>query len=95
VKNSGRCAVILLVLISVVLAATSCAPAPPSLTPREREILKYIVLGQTNPRIAGALSLSVKTVEWHRANLMRKLGVHTVADLVRYALRHGLIEDNE
>ena len=50
-----------------------------------------IVLGHTNPRIAGTLSLNVKTVEWHPANLMRKLDMHSVADLVRYALRHGLI----
>jgi len=87
VKNSGRGA--------VVLAATSCASAPQSLMPRERETLKYIVLGQTNPRISGTLSPSVKTVEWHRANLMRKLDMHTIVDLVRYALRDGLIEDNE
>ena len=75
--------------------AEAPAAVPESLTPREREILKHIVLGQTNPRIAAALSLSVKTVEWHRTSLMRKLGVHTVADLVRYALRHGLVEKSK
>ncbi|MBI5303710.1 MAG: response regulator transcription factor [Chloroflexi bacterium] len=63
-----------------------------SITPRELEILQHIVLGETNSQIASALSISVKTVEWHRANLMSKLGAHTVADLVRYALEHGLTE---
>jgi len=66
-----------------------------SLTPREQQVLEHIAMGETNPRIAVALSLSVKTVEWHRTNLMKKLAVHTVADLVRYALRHGLVEDDE
>jgi DNA-binding NarL/FixJ family response regulator len=64
--------------------------ASESITPRELEILKHIVDGETNPQIALALSISVKTVEWHRANLMSKLDAHTVADLVRYALEHGL-----
>jgi two-component system, NarL family, response regulator NreC len=62
------------------------------LTPREQEILKYIVQGKTNPQIAADLSLSVRTVDWHRTNLMSKLDLHTVADLVRYALQNGLAE---
>jgi len=65
------------------------------LTNREREVLELIVRGQTNQQIGRSLSLSVKTVEWHRSNLMRKLGMHGVADLVRYALRHGLVDDGE
>ncbi len=64
--------------------------APESITPRELEILNHIVSGETNSQIAAALSISIKTVEWHRANLMSKLDAHTVADLVRYALEHGL-----
>jgi DNA-binding NarL/FixJ family response regulator len=66
--------------------------APDSLTQREIDVLKHIVLGMTNTQIAAALSLSVKTVEWHRSNLMNKLDVHNVADLVRFALQHGLVE---
>jgi DNA-binding NarL/FixJ family response regulator len=66
---------------------------PAALTSREREILHFIVLGKTNTQMAYTLSLSVKTVEWHRANLMSKLGLHNVADLVRYALQHGLLEE--
>ena len=71
------------------------AAMPESLTPREREVLQHIVLGETNHQIAAVLFLSVKTVEWHRSNLMSKLGMHSVADLVRYALRHGLVEESE
>ncbi|UHD17062.1 response regulator transcription factor [Thiocapsa bogorovii] len=56
------------------------------LTAKEREVLEAIVNGSTNKAIAGALNLSVRTVETHRANLMRKLGVHSTADLVRLTL---------
>ena len=66
--------------------------SPEALTPREMEILTHIVEGKTNAQIAADLSISVKTVEWHRANLMGKLGVHSVADLVRYALEHELMD---
>ncbi len=65
---------------------------PDALTPRELEILQHIVAGQTNAQMAAVLSISVKTVEWHRANLMSKLDVHSVADLVRYALEHELTD---
>lgn len=67
---------------------------PVSLTPREREILKHIAQGETNPQIAAALSLSVKTIDWHRGNIMDKLGLHTVAQLVRYAIQYGLIPNH-
>jgi two-component system response regulator NreC len=63
------------------------------LTPREQEILQHIVRGQTSPQIAAGLSLSVKTVEWHRSNLMSKLNVHNTAELVRVALQCGLVVD--
>ncbi len=63
------------------------------LSPREREVLTLIALGRTNPQIAAELSLSVKTVEWHRSNLMSKLGVHSVVELVRHALRYGLVDN--
>ncbi|MDI6693823.1 MAG: helix-turn-helix transcriptional regulator [Anaerolineales bacterium] len=61
------------------------------LTRREREILEKIVSGCSNQEIAAALSLSVKTIEWHRMNLMRKLGVHKVADLVRIAIQQEIV----
>ncbi len=61
-----------------------------SLTPREREVLKLIAEGNTNQGIAEILGLSRKTVESHRANIMRKLELHDVTDLVKYAIRKGL-----
>ena len=62
------------------------------LTPREREVLKLIARGSTNLDVARTLSVSKKTVESHRANIMRKLDAHDVTELVRYAIRKGLIK---
>ena len=59
------------------------------LTEREREILQLVAEGHTNIVIAQKLSISLRTVETHRANLTRKLDIHSPADLVRYAIRHG------
>lgn len=61
------------------------------LTDREREVLQHIVQGKSNREIAALLHLSVNTVSVHRANLMQALGIHRTADLVVYALRHGLV----
>lgn len=68
---------------------TTEGPSP--LTPREKEILTLIVQGYTMQQIADTLVLSVKTVSVHRTNIMRKLDIHKNTDLVRYALRQGLI----
>lgn len=62
------------------------------LTEREREVLQLIVEGQTNREIADLLTLSIKTVQAHRANIMQKLDAHDRADLVKYAIRTGMIE---
>jgi len=62
------------------------------LTIREREVLKLIASGLTNKQIATRLFISVKTVETHRTNIMQKLDVHTTADLVRYAIKTGILE---
>jgi two-component system response regulator NreC len=62
-----------------------------TLTPREREVLHLSVRGQTNSEIATSLFISPRTVETHRANLMHKLNVRTQADLIRYALRRGIL----
>ncbi len=65
--------------------------APPDLlTEREREILALVAEGMTNRQIAHYLGISVKTVEVHRSNIMRKLGLYSQAELVKYAIRHGL-----
>lgn len=74
-------------------------PAPPSkpagdntLTHREVEILRMVARGYTNNQIAQKLSISARTVEGHRANLMGKLGLHSRVELVEYAEQHGLME---
>ncbi|HET9555384.1 MAG TPA: response regulator transcription factor [Anaeromyxobacteraceae bacterium] len=62
------------------------------LTARERQVLQLVGEGKTTKEVACALGVSVKTADCHRANLMRKLGVHRTADLVRCAIRAGLIQ---
>jgi DNA-binding NarL/FixJ family response regulator len=61
------------------------------LTPREQSVVQLIAEGHTNRSISGILKLSVKTVETHRATAMRKLGMSSTADLVRYAIRKKLV----
>lgn len=69
-------------------------PNPPSdpLSPREREVLQLIAEGKTTKEIAQILEISVKTAESHRTSLMAKLNIHETAGLVRYAIRHGIVE---
>jgi two-component system response regulator NreC len=76
------------------LAAEPPAPAgpPDDLTEREVEVLRLIALGYTNAEIGKQLYLSVRTVESHRAHIQQKVRLTTRAELVRYALDHGLIE---
>ena len=62
------------------------------LTPREREILKLLAEGYTSPEIAELLHLSVKTVSAHRQRIMEKLDLHRPAELIKYAIRKGLVE---
>jgi DNA-binding NarL/FixJ family response regulator len=66
--------------------------SPRRLTSREREIIQLIAEGRSNKEVADVLSISTKTAETHRANLMRKLGLHSAADVVRYAVRNTMIE---
>jgi two-component system NarL family response regulator len=63
----------------------------PRLGRREREVLCLIAQGLRTPAIAGRMYISPMTVDVHRRNIMRKLGLHTVADLTRYAIREGLV----
>lgn len=65
---------------------------PPLLTEREREILILVAQGNSNKRIAQQLDVSVRTVETHRLNLRKKLGIETPAGLIRYALQQGWIK---
>jgi len=71
----------------------SKAPPPPALgiTAREREVLAMIANGQSNKHMAVTLDLSIKTIEKHRANLMRKLGFRNLADVTRFALENGIL----
>lgn len=62
------------------------------LTTREREVLQWIAEGKTNKEIAQALSLSVYTVEAHRGRIMEKLNLHSTGELVRFAVRNGIID---
>jgi two-component system response regulator NreC len=64
-----------------------------TLTTREREVLHLSATGNSVPEIAASLSISTRTVETHRVNLMRKLSLKTQVDLVRYAMRRGLLPD--
>lgn len=67
-------------------------PARSRLTSREREIVQLLAEGQTNKDVARALDIAVKTVETHRTNIFQKLEIHSIADLVRYAVRNRIIE---
>ena len=62
------------------------------LTARQRQILQLLAEGKSSKEVAAALNISVKTAETHRANIMRRLDYHTVSELVRYAIRHHVIE---
>jgi len=62
------------------------------LTMREREVIQLLAEGKTSKEVAVTLNLSVKTAETHRTNLMRKLDLHSVADLTRYAVRNGIVQ---
>jgi DNA-binding NarL/FixJ family response regulator len=72
--------------------SNSRASTEDSLTSREREILVLVAEGNVSSKIAAELGVVLKTVEAHRANLMRKLGLHGLTDLIRYALRNGIIK---
>jgi len=78
-------------LVSGYLRRNDPADSCPAITEREREVLIRIALGESNKRVAVALCLSVKTVEKHRANLMRKLELHNTAAVTLFAVRSGLV----
>jgi two-component system response regulator NreC len=76
-------------------AAQQAKAASDPLSEREREVLRLLALGHTNQEIAKMLFISVRTAETHRAHIMQKLRLSTRAELVRYALQHGLLDDSE
>jgi DNA-binding NarL/FixJ family response regulator len=66
-------------------------PAP---TPREAEIIRLLAEGKSNKQIAAQLGITARTVETHRANIMSKLGLHSISELIHYALRRGMVSIN-
>ncbi len=81
-------------LVKDYLGQTHPAPVSPEneLTRRESEVLQHLANGSSNEEIAAALVISSKTVERHRENIMRKLNLHSRSELVRYAIRKGIIQ---
>jgi DNA-binding NarL/FixJ family response regulator len=79
-------------LVAADVKARAEADADP-LTDREREVLRLLALGHTNQEIAKLIYVSVRTAETHRAHIMQKLRLDTRAELVRYALAHGLLDE--
>jgi len=67
-------------------------PKFPSLTPREREVIQLLAEGKSSKEVASVLNLSTKTAETHRSNIMRKLGFHSIRDLVLYAVKNNIIQ---
>jgi DNA-binding NarL/FixJ family response regulator len=65
---------------------------PERLTAREREIVQLLAEGKSSMEVASSLRISIKTVETHRSNVMQKLEIHNVSELVRYAVRNQIIE---
>ncbi|MGC2528830.1 MAG: response regulator transcription factor, partial [Candidatus Acidiferrum sp.] len=73
-------------------AVTAESSTKNRLTPREREVVQLLAEGKTSKEVAMVLNLSVKTTETHRTNIMRKLDLHSVADLILYAVRNGIVQ---
>lgn len=67
-------------------------PSPADLSPRELEVLKLLALGRSNREVAFALEISVKTVDAHRSNIMRKLKLRTYSELIQFAIRRQIID---
>ncbi|SRR5579872_1121181 len=67
-------------------------PTLPELTPREREVIQLLAEGKSSKEVASLLNLSTKTAETHRSNIMRKLGLHSIRDLVLYAVKNNIIQ---
>jgi DNA-binding NarL/FixJ family response regulator len=71
---------------------TTESPKLPKLTPREREVIQLLAEGKSSKEVASLLNLSTKTAETHRSNIMRKLGIHSIRDLVVYAVKNDIIQ---
>jgi DNA-binding NarL/FixJ family response regulator len=74
------------------VAARGAPPKFPALTPREREVIQLLAEGKSSKEVAAVLNLSTKTAETHRSNIMRKLGFHSIRDLILYAVKNNIIQ---
>ncbi|HTX35511.1 MAG TPA: response regulator transcription factor [Bryobacteraceae bacterium] len=85
------------IAINAYIEQSKTGPFDPhdTLTPRQREVLQLVAEGKTNADIAARLNISRRTVENHRATLMQRLGLQNQAELIRHAIRHGLIPPDE
>lgn len=81
------------VIVEYLARGKHANPGRSDLTPRQADVLRLIAGGKSNKEVAAALSVSIKTVETHRAQLMARLDIHDVPGLVRYAIRTGLVAD--
>jgi two-component system, NarL family, nitrate/nitrite response regulator NarL len=79
------------VALNQVVRGTSEAAGPSRLSSREREVLMHIAQGESNKEIASQLKIGVRTVETHRERIMRKLDIHSVAGLTRFAIAQGMV----
>jgi DNA-binding NarL/FixJ family response regulator len=80
------------IIIGHLAKTNGLQPAPVDLTPREFEVLKLLAVGRSNKEVAVALDISVKTVDAHRANIMRKLELRSYSDLIQFAIRHHIVD---
>src|SRR5271168_1742227 len=72
--------------------ASGRPPKVPTLTPREREVVQLLAEGKSSKEVASLLNLSTKTAETHRSNIMRKLDIHSIRDIVVYAIKNNIIQ---
>jgi two-component system response regulator NreC len=79
------------IVLDTIMRKTTAEPAAGLLSPREKEILQCVARGKSSKEIAEELGLKARTVDTHRGNIMKKVGIHTTAGLVRCALRIGLV----
>jgi DNA-binding NarL/FixJ family response regulator len=73
-------------------AVDSAVVSEEPLSPRERQILQLLAEGKSTKQVATELEITVKTAETHRSNIMRKLDLHRISDLVRYAIRNQIVQ---
>jgi DNA-binding NarL/FixJ family response regulator len=90
--TSGAAQVVLQGFLNANLHGASRADGFTRLTDREREIIQLLAEGKSNKEVSGELGISVRTAECHRTNIMRKLSLHSMSGLIRYAIRNNIVQ---